>query len=109
MIARRMTVLTLVLASTSSLAAQDPQATFRTSTTRVSVDVSVRREGRPVTGLAATDFGAVRQRRQAERHRAELRAAADRRHRRASTSAQRHGSLLDQLRRVARAHRSVQP
>ena len=56
MIARRMIVLTLVFAMAPVLGAQDPQATFRTSTNRVSVDVSVRREGRPVTGLAATDF-----------------------------------------------------
>ena len=41
MIARRMIVLTLVFAMAPVLGAQDPQATFRTSTNRVSVDVSV--------------------------------------------------------------------
>jgi VWFA-related protein len=37
-------------------AAQDGQATFRATADFVSVDVSVRRGGRPVTGLLARDF-----------------------------------------------------
>jgi VWFA-related protein len=37
-------------------AAQDPVPTFRSQANSVSVDVSVRQRGRPVTGLTAADF-----------------------------------------------------
>ena len=40
-------------------AQQDPPPTFRASADFVGIDVSVRRAGRPVTGLTAADFAVL--------------------------------------------------
>ncbi len=49
-------VLLAGLAAAPALFAQEQTPTFRAATDAVSVDVSVRRAGRPVTGLEARDF-----------------------------------------------------
>jgi VWFA-related protein len=50
----RLALLAILVAATSPVAAQQP--VFRASTDLVVVDVSVRQDGRPVTGLTAADF-----------------------------------------------------
>jgi VWFA-related protein len=52
----RTLVLLAGLAAAPTVPAQDQTPTFRAATDAVSVDVSVRRAGRPVTGLEARDF-----------------------------------------------------
>ena len=47
---------TWAFTSAGVLRAQNPPATFRAGADSVSVDVSVRQRGRPVTGLTAADF-----------------------------------------------------
>lgn len=46
----------VLLTAHAQLAAQNPPPTFRASADSVSVDVSIRERGRPVTGLTAGDF-----------------------------------------------------
>ena len=52
----RLSTLVLVLLGAGGVLQQTPPQTFRTSADVVFVDVSVRRDGKPVTGLTAADF-----------------------------------------------------
>ena len=88
-------ILAAVIAASSLTvtAAQDqaPAATFRTSADIVSVEATVRREKRPVTGLKITDFELLDNGVRAGDLGSQLRAAAHRRHRRPRRERERHG------------------